>query len=195
KLDAVLYIHAHADQAHGSDELRMVAMNNRARVDVYMDETTESWLTSRFDYCFKTPPGSSYPPILNAHKLIAHEPVTIDGEGGPVRFEPLLLEHGSIPALGFKMGGIAYSPDVSGVPQQARDAIAGIDCWIVDALRRAPHPSHANLDRSLEWVAEVKPKLGVLTNMHVDLDYQTLCNELPDGVIPAYDGMVLEYPL
>lgn len=195
RLDAVLYTHAHADQAHGIDDLRMVAMNNRARVDVYMDETTESWLLNRFDYCFKTPPGSGYPPILNAHKMTAHEPVTIDGEGGPVTFEPLLLEHGSIPALGFMVGGIAYSPDVNGVPQRARDAIAGIDCWIVDALRRAPHPSHANLDLTLEWIADVKPKLGVLTNMHVDLDYQTLRRELPEGIIPAYDGMVLEYPL
>jgi len=195
RLDAVLYTHAHADQAHGIDDLRMVAMNIRARVDVYMDKTTESWLMNRFDYCFETPPGSGYPPILNAHKMTAHEPVTIDGPGGPVTFEPLLMEHGSIPSLGFKVGGVAYSPDVNGVPQRARDALNGIDCWIVDALRRAPHPSHANLDMTLEWLAEMKPKLGVLTNMHVDLDYRTLCKELPEGVVPAYDGMVLEYEL
>ena len=195
RLDAVLYTHAHADQAHGIDDLRMVAMNMRARVDVYMDETTASWLKTRFDYCFKTPDGSSYPPILNAHEMEAHSPVTIDGPGGAITFEPLLLEHGDIPSLGFRMGSVAYSPDVIGVPERARQSLRGIDCWIVDALRRAPHPSHANLDLALEWLGEMKPKLGVLTNLHVDLDYRTLLGELPEGIVPAYDGMVLEYPL
>jgi len=195
RLDAVLYTHAHADQAHGIDDLRMVAMNMRARVDVYMDETTASWLKTRFDYCFKTPDGSSYPPILNPHHIEPHEPITIDGPGGPLTFEPLLLEHGDIPSLGFKMGNVAYSPDVIGVPERARQSLRGIDCWIVDALRRAPHPSHANLDLALDWLGEMKPKLGVLTNLHVDLDYQTLCRELPEGVIPAFDGMALEYAL
>lgn len=194
RLDAVLYTHAHADQAHGIDDLRMVAMNMRARVNVYMDETTTRWLTTRFDYCFKTPAGSSYAPILTPHPLEAHRPVTIDGPGGPVTFEPLLLEHGDIPALGFKVGQVAYAPDVVGVPPRARDAIRGIECWIVDALRRAPHPTHANLEMALAWLAELKPKLGVLTNMHIDLDYQTLLRELPAGVVPAYDGMVLEFP-
>lgn len=195
RLDAVLYTHAHADQAHGIDDLRMVAMNMRARVNVYMDDTTADWLTTRFDYCFKTPEGSSYPPILNAHHLEAHEPVTIDGPGGPVTFEPLLLEHGDIPSLGFKVGGVAYSPDVIGVPERARQSLREIDCWIVDALRRAPHPSHANLTMALEWLADMNPKLGVLTNMHVDLDYQTLRAELPDGVIPGFDGMSMEFSL
>lgn len=195
RLDAVLYTHAHADQAHGIDDLRMVAMNMRARVDVYMDETTRAWLTQRFDYCFETPPGSSYPPILDGHDLVAHEPVTIDGPGGEVTFLPLGLEHGDIPSLGFKVGGVAYSPDVVGIPPAAFREISGIECWIVDALRRAPHPTHANLDTALAWLAEARPKLGVLTNMHVDLDYATLCAELPEGIVPAFDGMVLEYAL
>ena len=68
-------------------------------------------------------------------------------------------------------------------------ALEGVDCWIVDALRRTPHPSHAHLARTLEWIARVKPKRAILTNMHVDLDYETLKRELPPGVEPAYDGM------
>ena len=195
RLDAVLYTHAHADQAHGIDDLRMVAINMRARVDVYMDDTTRAWLMTRFDYCFSTPPGSSYPPILNAHRMTAHEPVIITGPGGDVNFTPLLLEHGDIPSLGFRVGNVAYSPDVIGIPARAFDELRGIDCWIVDALRRAPHPTHANLDMALGWLAEAQPALGVLTNMHVDLDYATLCRELPKGIVPAHDGMVLEYPL
>ncbi len=191
RLDAVLYTHAHADQAHGIDDLRMVAMNMRARVKVYMDETTRSWLTNRFDYCFRTPEGSSYPPILDGHDMTAHEPVTIDGPGGAVSFLPLGLEHGDIPSLGFKVGGFVYSPDVIGIPERAFAEIRSCECWIVDALRRPPHPTHSHLANTLEWLAQAKPKLGVLTNLHVDLDYRTLLGELPEGIIPAYDGMVL----
>lgn len=195
RLDAVLYTHAHADQAHGIDDLRMVAMNIRARVPVYMDAPTRAALTSRFDYCFKTPPGSSYPPILEAHDLEPHQPVTITGPGGAVAFLPLLLEHGDMPALGFKVGGVVYSPDVVGIPARAMAALQGLDCWIVDALRRTPHPTHAHLDMALDWLAQVRPGLGVLTNLHIDMDYAALCAELPDGVVPAHDGMVLEFAL
>ena len=72
-------------------------------------------------------------------------------------------------------------------------ALEGVECWIVDALRYTPHPSHAHLARTLEWIARVKPARAILTNMHVDLDYETLKRELPPGVEPAYDGMVAQH--
>ncbi|MEG9861137.1 MAG: MBL fold metallo-hydrolase [Parvularculales bacterium] len=193
-LDGVFYTHAHADQAHGIDDLRVVAINGRRRVDVYMDTPTAEILTQRFDYCFETPPGSPYPPVLQVFPLTALTPVTVDGPGGGVTASPFLQEHGSIMSLGFRVGNIAYSSDISDIPGESIPALEGLDCWIVDALRRDPHPSHAHLDTTLEWLERFKPRLGVLTNLHVDMDYRTLCAELPDNVIPAYDGMVIDVP-
>ena len=81
---------------------------------------------------------------------------------------------------------------MDGLDDDAYAALSGLDCWIVDALRRTPHPSHAHLSRTLEWIARVKPKRAILTNMHVDMDYDTLKRELPANVKPAYDGMTIQ---
>jgi phosphoribosyl 1,2-cyclic phosphate phosphodiesterase len=192
-LDAVLYTHDHADQTHGIDDLRVVAGNKRARVDVYMDAPTEAALKSRFRYCFETPAGSSYPPILNAHRIEPFVPVRIEGEGGPIEALPFDQEHGEIRSLGFRFGPVAYSSDVSGLSSQSFAALEGIECWILDALRYRAHPTHAHVERALEWIARVAPRRAILTNLHVDLDYRTLARELPQGVEPAYDGLCFEY--
>ncbi len=193
-LDAVLISHDHADQLHGLDDLRMVAMNMRRRVDVHMDEGAYARILKRFDYCFVQAPGSDYPAILNA-KMIA-EPFAdfaVEGAGGALPVRAFWQEHGQIPSLGFRFGPVAYSSDVNGLDEAAFAALEGVECWIVDALRYAPHPSHAHVDQALEWIARVKPKRAVLTNLHVDLDYETLRKQLPDGVEPAFDGMNLEF--
>ncbi len=195
KIDAVLFTHEHADQMHGIDDLRMVAMNMWRRVDVYADTRTHEVLMDRFGYCFKTPPGSDYPPILNDH-LISDtlDPVVIDGAGGTIEAIPFWQDHGKIPSLGFRIGGLAYSSDVVGISDEGFERLQNLDCWIVDALRYTRHPTHANVDMALHWITRAKPKHSILTNMHVDLDYQTLRSTLPVGVEPAYDGMVIELP-
>jgi len=103
--------------------------------------------------------------------------------------------HGRIRSLGFRFGPIAYSPDVDALDEAAFAALAGVECWIVDALRATPHPSHAHLARTLEWIERLRPARAILTNMHVDLDYASLKHSLPAGVEPAYDGMVLNAKL
>lgn len=193
-LDGVLYTHDHADQSHGIDDLRMVAINRMQRVNVYMDAYTSETLMTRFGYCFQTPEGSNYPPILNAHLIKPGKPVTIEGEGGPITALPFDQDHGDIRSLGFRFGPVAYSADLVGLPDESFQALEGLDCWIVDALRYKPHPSHAHVDMTLGWLDRLKVRRGVLTNLHVDLDYQTLAKELPAGREPAFDGMVLEYP-
>lgn len=192
-IDGVLFTHDHADQSHGIDDLRMVAINRMKRVDVYMDEPTAATLTDRFGYCFKTPEGSTYMPILNEHRLTAFEPVTIEGEGGPITALPFDQDHGEIRSLGFRVGPVAYSADVVDVPEESFDKLQGLECWIVDALRYKPHPTHAHVDRAVEWLKRVNVPHGVLTNLHVDLDYRKLSSELPDGFEPAYDNMALEF--
>jgi phosphoribosyl 1,2-cyclic phosphate phosphodiesterase len=191
-LDAVIITHDHADQLHGIDDLRPVFHVMRRRVDLYSDEETMREVRHRFRYCFETPAGGVYPPILNAH--IIAEPLrefAIDGAGGAIPVLPFWQEHGPIRSLGLRFGGIAYSSDVNGLPEEAFAALEGLDCWIVDALRYIPHPTHANVETALAWIARVKPRHAVLTNLHLDLDYETLKRELPAHVEPAYDGMVI----
>jgi phosphoribosyl 1,2-cyclic phosphate phosphodiesterase len=191
-VDGVLYSHPHADHIHGIDDLRGFAMNMRRRVDVYADQQTMTRLKTGFGYCFETPAGGDYPPILEANDIVAGEMMTITGAGDPLTVLPVLQQHGSIHSLGFRIGNIAYSPDVNGLPTNTVSALRDLDVWIVDALRHKPHPSHFSLDEALAWIDRIKPKRAILTHMHVDLDYETLRRSLPDRIEPAFDGMVVE---
>jgi phosphoribosyl 1,2-cyclic phosphate phosphodiesterase len=194
-LDGVLFTHPHADHIHGIDDLRGFVINMRRRVDIYADQPTLARLREAFGYCFETPPGSEYPPLVNAHEITAGTMVSIAGPGGTIDALPVKQMHGRIASLGFRIGGVGYSPDVSALDQGAAAAFEGLDVWIVDALRYTPHPSHFSLSEALEQIVAVKPKRAVLTHMHVDLDYEELCRTLPAGVEPAYDGMVIEVPI
>jgi phosphoribosyl 1,2-cyclic phosphate phosphodiesterase len=189
KLDGVLFTHEHADHTHGVDDLRGLFIRHRRRLDAYLDEPTSRAMHARFGYCFMTPPGSDYPPILTEHRLVPGKAVTIEGDGGPITALPVLQDHGDIPSLGFRFGNVAYSADLVGMPDDSAAALTGLDLWIVDALRHTPHPSHFSLSQTLDWIGRLKPKRAVLTNMHTDLDYDALCETLPPHVVPAYDGM------
>jgi phosphoribosyl 1,2-cyclic phosphate phosphodiesterase len=189
KLDGVLYTHEHADHTHGIDDLRALFVKNRRPVEVYCDDVTSRRLHASFGYCFATPPGSQYPPTLREHRLIAGQAVEITGEGGAISVLPLLQEHGDIASLGFRFGSLAYSADIKALPPETLPLMAGLDVWVVDALRHSPHPSHMSLAESLDWIARVGAKRAVLTNLHSDLDYETLRAQLPPAVEPAFDGM------
>lgn len=191
-LDGVLFTHDHADHTHGIDDLRMLSYASRRRINVYADERTLSILRQRFDYCFETPAGSSYPPIVRPHEMLLTRPLQLSGEGGAIAFQAFRQFHGDIESLGFRIGGLAYSSDVHDLPEESLAHLHGLDVWIVDALRYVPHPSHFHLDRALEWIERVKPKRAILTHLHIDLDYDALRAILPAHVEPAYDGMVIE---
>jgi phosphoribosyl 1,2-cyclic phosphate phosphodiesterase len=190
-LDAVVYTHSHADHVHGIDDLRMIVFNMRQRLPVWADGDTQNALYARFGYAFVQPKDSPYPPILDMNTIDG--PFEIEGAGGTIRLEPFQVNHGSIDALGFRVGDLAYLPDVAAIPEDVWPVLSGLDCWILDALRRTPHPTHAHLALSLEWIARAAPRRAVLTNMHIDLDYQTVEEETPAHVTPAYDGMILRY--
>ncbi|MEO0983757.1 MAG: MBL fold metallo-hydrolase [Pseudomonadota bacterium] len=193
RLDGVLITHDHADQTHGIDDLRVVVIRHRRRLPIHMDAPTAETLMKKFGYCFEGSHG--YPSILErAPELVPGSGVSIDGPGGAIHATPLLQIHGPIVSLGFRVGALAYCNDVSALPDETLGALQGLDVLIVDALRRTPHPSHANLKQALEWIDAIKPERAILTNMHVDMDYRTLLAELPDGVEPAYDGMRIEIP-
>lgn len=192
-LDAVIWTHSHADHVHGIDDLRQIVFNTRERLSVWADGPTQNDLISRFGYVFVQPEGSPYPPILNLHTIDG--PVTISGAGGDISLTPFEVNHGAIDALGFRIGDLAYLPDVATIPDEVWPHLENLDCWILDALRRAPHPTHAHLDLALEWIDRMKPRRAILTNMHIDLDYAEIEAETADHITPAYDGMVIRYAL
>lgn len=190
-LDGVLFTHDHADHTHGIDDLRGVFFNMRRRVRVWADAATRDTLEARFDYCFRQRPESLYPAILQIHDVRAPEPVRIEGAGGAIEAVPIVQEHGDAPSLGFRFGRVAYSPDISGLPESSLPLLEGLDLWIVDALRPTPHPSHFSVKQTLAWIERLGVKRAVLTHMTVELDYEALCRQLPPHVEPGYDGMVV----
>jgi phosphoribosyl 1,2-cyclic phosphate phosphodiesterase len=190
-LDAVMFTHAHADHTHGIDDLRPLFIAARRRVDVYLDDATGREVRQKFGYCFETPPGSEYPAIVQGHRAVAGDRIIVNGAGGTISVLPVLQQHGDIPSLGYRFGGLGYSCDINGLPDASLEAFSGLDVWILDALRYAPHPSHFSLDDALRWIERLKPKRAILTNLHSDLDYEALRAKLPPHVEPAYDGLKL----
>jgi phosphoribosyl 1,2-cyclic phosphate phosphodiesterase len=154
--------------------------------------STAKDMMARFSYCFISPEGSDYPPILERHGIESGETRSIGGKGGEVKLTAFNVQHGNIPALGYRIGDAAYSPDLSDIPAASWPLLENLDLWIVDGLRYAPHPSHFSVDDALSWIERFKPRRAVITNMHSDLDYEVLRHKLPENVVPAYDGMRIE---
>ena len=192
RVEAVLYTHEHADHTHGIDDLRVLALNNRKRVDVYFSQEAAQRIVPSFAYCFTAPPGSGYPPILNQNLIVAGQPLIVTGPGGDIEILPFKQEHGDIFSLGFRVGNFAYSCDLSGIPPESDAAVSGLDVWILDALRPAPHPSHLSLSEALEHIERYQPRNAVLTNLHIDLDYAQTDATTPANVRPAFDGLQID---
>ncbi len=194
RVDGVIYTHDHADHTHGIDDLRILSYVQHKRMDVWADPRTLKLLKQRFDYCFETLPGSSYPPILSGHLIENLAPVTISGPGGDLTFQPFRQLHGDIDSLGLRVEGVAYSCDLNGLPEESLAHLRGLDLWILNTLRYTPHPSHLSLEKALGFIEQLRPRRAVLTHLHVEIDYDELAAKLPPNAVPAYDGMVLEFP-
>ncbi|MBB6309689.1 MBL fold metallo-hydrolase [Xanthobacter tagetidis] len=188
-LDGVLFTHSHADHTHGIDDLRPLAILHRRRIDVWTDPETSAALHARFAYCFATPQGGAYPPILTEHRFHEGREIVVDGAGGPIVALPFRQHHGDIDSFGFRFGGVAYSSDVNGFPDNSLSYLHNLEVWILDALRETPHPSHFTVGEALDHIARMKPKRSILTNLHTDLDYVRLGAALTEGVVPAFDRM------
>ncbi len=191
RLDALLFTHEHADQTHGIDDVRALAYRMAKRIPTYMDSPTHDEVASRFHYLFKTPEGRLHPPILDLQALIKDgTKIEIDGPGGKISAEFLAVSHGPTPSGGFIFNGqMAYTPDVWSIDDAVLTRMEGLDTWVMDALRYNEHPTHAHADRCLQWIARTQTRQAVLTNLHIDMDYNGLNAELTGEHCAAYDGM------
>ena len=193
KLDAVLFTHIHADHTHGIDDLRDVNRAMGAPIAAYGDAETLGPLTHRFAYVFEPlPKGTNFyfKPTLEAHEIRDGQ----DFQIGSIPVQAFAQDHGYCTSIGFRLGPVAYSTDVVRMPDAAFDALAGVEGWIVGALRDEPHPTHAHVEKALEWAARIGPRTTVLTHLSPDLDHGDLSARLPEGVVAGYDGLVLEFP-
>jgi phosphoribosyl 1,2-cyclic phosphate phosphodiesterase len=190
RLDGVVLTHAHADHLHGIDDIRQVNRLMGAAIPLWTDGASLAEIRRRFGYALDPAPepGRFYKPTLEAHQIAG--PFAIGG----VVLRPFVQDHGLTTTLGLRIGGFAYSTDVTELDEAAFAALAGVELWIVDCLRREPHPTHSHLAKTLGWIARVRPRHAVLTHMDQSLDYRALGAELPIGVEPGRDGLVIELP-
>lgn len=185
RLDAVIWTHAHADHVFGIDDLRQVFHALGHPVPAYARPDTAGSLRQQFGYVFQGYGG--YPATVALNHL--PDMLTIGGITIRVADQP----HGAITSAGlrFEAGGraVGYATDVNGMTSAMRAIYGELDLWIVDALRRRPHPSHADLPTTLGWIEELRPAVAALTHMDQSMDYASLAAELPPGVMPAHDGL------
>ena len=192
EITSVVYTHPHADHIHGIDDLRTYAISQHHLMNIYADDETYQRLDEAFGYCFKTPEGSNYPPILNRIRVTPYNKFTIDGAGGPITLMPVLQIHGDIHSLGFRLDNVAYCTDVNAFPEETPQYLENLDVLIIGALQYRPHPSHFSVDQAVEWGKKLNAKRVILTHMHIALDYDEVAKYTPDNVEPAYQGLTFE---
>ncbi|MBB5696080.1 phosphoribosyl 1,2-cyclic phosphate phosphodiesterase [Roseomonas pecuniae] len=191
RLDAVLLTHAHADHVLGMDELRMVNRITGRALPLFATARTLEDVSRRFDYAFRPPTPGFFRPSLDPQVVSPGETVRIAG----LDLRLFAQDHRVMETLGLRIGGFAYSTDVVEMPEPAMDALAGVRDWIVGCFQREPHPVHAHVPKAVEWARRIGAKRTVLTHMGPDLDWRWMRENLPAGIEPGYDGMVLEAAL
>jgi phosphoribosyl 1,2-cyclic phosphate phosphodiesterase len=191
RVDAIIYTHEHADHTHGMDDIRSFNYLKNDSMPIYGDARTLTALESRFGYIFQQKPqtiwyrASVIPNIIPDGDI---QPFSVLG----VDVVAFKQQHGRSTSLGFRFGDFAYSTDVDQLSDTAFEALRGVKVWVVDCLRYTESMTHSTVERTLGWIKKVKPELAVLTHMDHQLDYSRLLSELPSGVVPGYDNMMIE---
>ena len=187
QIDKVFYSHMHADQTHGINDLRVFYIKKKVPINVYADMDTKKYLMKTFGYCFKNN-SKEYPAILKLNSI--NQKLSIKDGKKNRNVIPIKVKHGKVNSICYIIDKkLAYISDVSKINEKDYKYFQNLNYLIIDCLWYRYHPSHLNLESSLELIRKFKPKKSILTNLHLDLDYQKLKRRLPKNVVPAYDGL------
>jgi len=189
-IDAVLYTHGHADHLNGIDDLRSINRAMNAWIPAYTDTKTWAEITNRFNYVLEPLKNSSkffYKPCLKRYDIIAGQEFKI----GDFCIRAMDQDHGFMRTLGYRINQFAYSTDVVELPEKSFEILEGIDTWMVGALWKEPHITHAHVEKVIQWAGRVEPKRLILTHLSHKIDYETVSKDLPKFAELAYDGMTI----
>jgi phosphoribosyl 1,2-cyclic phosphate phosphodiesterase len=182
---AVLYTHEHADHVFGLDDLRLMQFHLGGPVPLYCEARVEDRIRRSFDYAFKPPVeqhAGAVPQLV--FRRIGIEPFDVLG----ARVTPIRMKHGKLEILGFRIGNIAYCTDVSEIPSESMERLAGLDVLVLNALRARGHATHFSLEEAVETARTLAPRQAYFTHMSHELEHEATNAALPTGMALAYDG-------
>jgi len=193
RVDAVLYTHAHADHVHGIDDLRAISVKQDGGLPAYGPAETMTELSARFAYIFDPtvrPPAGTSKPEMTAHPLEAGREVQVAG----IAVTPIALPHGGQVVFGYRAGAVAYLTDAKEIPGAARGLLRGVQVLVLNALLPRPHPLHLSIPEAVRAAQEIGASRTFLTHLTHDSLHAELLRDLPPGIAPAHDGLVVEIP-
>ncbi|HIE91116.1 MAG TPA: MBL fold metallo-hydrolase [Methylophilaceae bacterium] len=185
-VDAVLYTHTHADHLHGIDDLRGFCQANRKQIPLYTYKEAVAHIKEKFGYTLREPCDFWDLPVLSINEVEA--PFKLLG----ITVTPIPIMHGRMPIFAYRIGNVAYMTDVSAIPASSMLLLEGLDLLLIDCLRVKEHPTHVNIEQSLDYIGQLNVKQSVLIHMTHDLEYETLTKILPNNVSVGYDGMKIQ---
>ena len=187
KIDKVFYSHMHGDQTHGINDLRSFFIRNKNPIDVFADKETSIYLRKTFSYCFDTY-NKEYPATLKLNNIDKN--LFIKSKKKNYSIKPIKVQHGNVQSICYIIDKkLAYISDVSKIFEKDYRYFKNLKYLIIDCLWYRYHPSHFNLDKSLEMIKKFRPRKAILTNLHTDIDYNEIKKKLPKNIVPAYDGL------